>query len=292
MTRTHEVNRLVEFINHHPRLTVLTGAGISLASGLPTYRDQSGKWLYKQPITHQAFVSSTAVRRRYWHRSMNGWPAVRDARPNAAHRALALLERHDLVEHIITQNVDRLHQRSGSVSVTDLHGRVDRVRCMDCNTYQARESLQQELAALGYRALANNGPRRPDGDVAVEDDLPEDLAVPSCQRCQGMLIPDVIFYGGTVPAERVAHCQEAVSRAQALLVVGSSLQVYSGFRFCRAAAASNKAIAIINPGQTRADTLATEKFATECGPLLQVAAERLTGSGHTQNSHRGGGTVN
>jgi NAD-dependent SIR2 family protein deacetylase len=270
-----DIPALRNFVAEHPRLAVLTGAGVSASSGIPTYRDQQGTWRHSAPITHQEFIVDGDQRRRYWARSMLGWPVVREARPNAAHRALAQLERSGRVELLITQNVDRLHQRAGSHAVIDLHGRVDQVRCLACQALVCREQLQQRM--LRDNPLHNEQPRsvRPDGDADIDDELVRQFRPPACDACGGTLIPDVVFFGGAVPAQRVQHCLAAVAAADALLVVGSSLQVYSGFRFCRLASQLDKPVAIINPGITRADSMAALKCYTECESLLAALTARL-----------------
>ncbi len=260
---------LGRFFQGHAQVVVLTGAGISAASGIPTYRDDKGRWRHSEPIKHQEFIADPERRRRYWARSMRGWPAVRDARPNAAHRALAALERSGRVGTLITQNVDRLHQQAGSHRVIDLHGRLDRVRCLDCGAHQCREALQQQLTAMNpLAASAPPAKARPDGDADLPDALVEKIQVPDCKACGGVLMPDVVFFGGTVPRPRVQTCMQAVDEADALLVVGCSLQVFSGYRFCRRAAEAGKTVAIINPGITRADDLADVKWRVDCGALL------------------------
>ena len=260
---------LSQFFAQHATVAVLTGAGISAASGIPTYRDDKGCWRHSEPIKHQEFIADPERRKRYWARSMRGWPAVRDARPNAAHRALATLERSGQVSTVITQNVDRLHQRAGSQRVIDLHGRLDRVQCLDCGDLQCREQLQQRLTAMNTLAITGvTASARPDGDADLPDALVEKIQIPDCTVCGGVLMPDVVFFGGTVPRPRVSTCMQAVDDADALLVVGSSLQVYSGFRFCRRAAETGKTLAIINPGVTRADDLAAVKWRSDCGALL------------------------
>jgi NAD-dependent SIR2 family protein deacetylase len=259
---------LRRFLADHPRLVVITGAGISASSGIPTYRDREGTWRHSKPITHQEFVSDPARRRRYWARSLHGWPIVRDAKPNVAHRALAQLEQLGHIHLLITQNVDRLHQRAGSENVVDLHGRVDRVRCMACEALLHRNEIQQQLLQDNTLHNAQPAATRPDGDAEANTEFEEQLSIPDCKRCGGTLIPDVVFFGGTVPRERVALCNDAVANADAVLAVGSSLQVFSGFRFCRLAGKLGKPLAIINPGSTRADPLANLKLQGECEPLL------------------------
>ncbi|MFV8817341.1 NAD-dependent protein deacetylase [Haliea sp. E17] len=265
-----EIGQLREFLRRHPRLVVLTGAGISAASGIPTYRDDSGTWRYRTPIQHQDFLRDKATRQRYWARSMAGWPTLRDALPNAAHHAIARLESRGNIETVITQNVDRLHQRAGSRRVIDLHGRVDRVRCMHCGALSEREALQSWLEQ--HNSLDIAGTRaRPDGDSDIAATDLAQFVVPDCDHCGGDLTPDVVFYGGNVPRARVDSCRLAIERADALLVVGSSLQVYSGYRFCRLAATAGKPLAIINTGVTRADQQATLRLFEPAASLLHGA---------------------
>ncbi|MEM6582446.1 MAG: NAD-dependent protein deacetylase [Pseudomonadota bacterium] len=272
------LDRLHEFVVSYPRLTVLTGAGISADSGIPTYRDSTGSWQHSTPITHQEFTAEPARRQRYWARSLQGWPLIRDARPNSAHRALSRLEQLGYIELIITQNVDRLHQRAGSVKVIDLHGRVDQVNCLNCGWACSREHIQQQLTRQTPGTTSAVQSARPDGDADVSDEQIAAITSPTCEQCGGMLMPDVVFFGGSVPKARVEQCKEAVAAADALLVVGSSLQVFSGFRFCRLAKELDKPLAVINPGITRADAIADLKLSTHCGPLLDALLTRLVGA--------------
>lgn len=263
------ISALQRFLTDHQRVTVLTGAGISLAGGIPTYRDAAGVWQHSEPVKHQEFMQEPTRRQRYWARSMRGWPPVRDAQPTAAHAALAALERRGQVELLITQNVDRLHQRAGSEQVVDLHGRLDRVRCLDCGQLHCRNGVQVQLERDNpHHGTATAA--RPDGDADLPEALERQFVVPTCPDCDGTLMPDVVFFGGTVPGPRVQACMDALERADALLVVGSSLQVFSGFRFCRRASELQRPIAILNPGKTRADELADLKLQADCQALLQA----------------------
>jgi NAD-dependent SIR2 family protein deacetylase len=276
MTIIHpDVAELRKFLVDHKTVVVITGAGISASSGIPTYRDLQGLWRHSEPIKHQAFLAEHDQRKRYWTRSLLGWPAVRDARPNAAHLALARLENRGNISLLITQNVDRLHQRAGSSRVVDLHGRLDQVRCLQCSNIFAREQIQQRLMLANPRVAAVAVTPKPDGDAHVADKLVGQFMVPECEHCGGTLIPDVVFFGGTVPTQRVQACMHAVEQADAVLVVGSSLQVYSGFRFCRHAVQLGKTLAIINPGVTRADSMASVKLVSECESLLPAATDGL-----------------
>lgn len=280
--------QLRDTLSRWPRVIVLTGAGISIASGIPAYRDHSGRWLHSTPIQHREFLAEPRVRQRYWARSLAGWPAVRDARPSATHRTLAILEQRGQIELLVTQNVDRLHQRAGSARVVDLHGRLDRVLCLHCGDFEGREVMQQRLLLgnPGFDASPGNPSRRPDGDSSLSEDSYLRFQVPACRGCGGVLIPDVVFFGGTVPRNRVEQIHAALARADALWVIGSSLHVYSGFRFCREATRLGKPIILINPGASRADALSTVRFhhASDAllpgivNPLPQYAGQAPPGS--------------
>ncbi|CAA0121681.1 NAD-dependent protein deacetylase [Halioglobus japonicus] len=267
-TLQQDIEKLANFFVDHPRLVVLTGAGISAPSGIPTYRDRHGAWQHRSPIQEQAFLIDEQTRRRYWARSWYGWPLIRDALPNPAHHALASLEAQGRIELLITQNVDSLHQRAGSRNVLDLHGAVGRVRCLTCGAIHCRESIQEQLAGDNVWPTPAGHQPRPDGDMETPDALLDHLVLPLCPLCGGDLKPDVVFFGGSVPRENVASCHEALARADALLAIGSSLMVFSGFRFCRLAAELGKPVALINPGVTRADALACFKLSSLAGPLL------------------------
>ncbi|WOJ94197.1 NAD-dependent protein deacetylase [Congregibacter variabilis] len=261
---------------------VLTGAGVSVATGIPTYRNEAGTWLRSDPITHQEFLKDPRQRQRYWGRSLLGWPAVRDARPATAHRILAQMEAIGAITHIVTQNVDRLHQRAGSAKVTDLHGRLDRAVCLDCKTFISRDQLQSDLLRLNPGITRTTVSARPDGDADLADGIVDSVTVPCCKQCKGTLMPDVVFFGGSIPNERVLEGKLALERARCLLVVGSSLQVYSGYRFCKWARDSNKPIFLINPGLTRADDMAT-KWRIDADSGLQAIFERYCEHRKEQN---------
>lgn len=263
---------LQAFFTQHRRIVALTGAGVSTASGLPAYRDADGNWRHAQPITIQDFVGSSAARRRYWLRSGAGWPRFAAALPNGAHRALARLEAEGRLTHVITQNVDGLHQRAGSRRVTDLHGRLDRIRCLGCGALRGREDVQAELAPW-LPPPDTVGAAAPDGDVPVSGLPPVDFPVPTCE-CGGLLKPDVVFFGEAIPPVVSAEAEERVRDADALLVVGTSLMVFSGYRLVRDAASAGKSVAAINQGRTRADNLIGLKVYGDCSALLPA----LTGT--------------
>lgn len=250
---------LIDFLDLHSRVFTLTGAGISTGSGIPDYRDEHGAWKRPAPVQYADFVQRLATRQRYWARSLVGWPWFERARPNVCHDTLARWERSGVVGQLVTQNVDRLHQQAGSVRVIDLHGRLDEVVCLSCRKRRPRQRLQQTLAALNPGFVRPNADQAPDGDADIDDADLDGFEVPDCARCGGILKPDVVFFGETVPRQRVDEAVRALLAADALLVIGSSLMVYSGYRFCRLAAEHGIPIAAINPGTTRADALLTIK---------------------------------
>jgi NAD-dependent SIR2 family protein deacetylase len=268
------MSALRDFIDAHPRLAVLTGAGVSTSSGIPDYRDEQGEWKRARPVEFRPFMTDARVRQRYWSRSTVGWPIISRATPNGAHRALAHLEATGFVQSLITQNVDGLHTAAGSRNVIDLHGKLDLVRCMSCGHTLPRAELQRQLLEDNPDWARIEGRVAPDGDVDIEGRDYSGFVVPDCPRCGGILKPDVVFFGENVPPDRVARAFEDVARADALLVVGSSLMVYSGYRFAEAAANAGKPIAAINLGRTRADHLLTLKISEPCAFSLGSVAVR------------------
>jgi NAD-dependent SIR2 family protein deacetylase len=259
---------LREFIDRHERLFVLTGAGCSTASGIPDYRDDNGDWKRARPVMLQDFLAKAYTRQRYWARSLAGWQRMRAAMPNEAHRALATLERQGKIEQLVTQNVDGLHQAAGSGNVIDLHGRVDTVRCLGCQRRTTREQVQAELIARNPCFATLEAVAAPDGDADLDAVDYSTFDVPPCDMCGGLLKPDVVFFGENVPSDRVRRAMDALDRCDAMLIVGSSLMVYSGFRFPEAMARIRKPIAAINLGRTRADDLLALKIASQCTDAL------------------------
>ena len=262
-------------LERHARWFVLTGAGCSTESGIPAYRDENGIWRHKAPIQFRDFVGNEAVRKRYWARSFAGFARVQHAAPNAAHHALAQLEALDRVGLLVTQNVDRLHQKAGSRSVIDLHGQLAKVTCLSCRAELDRDAWQQELARHNPGLGTGSAPSAaPDGDAELEADYAS-VHVPACSYCGGVLKPAVVFYGETVPPERVSAAYAALADADAVLVVGSSLSIFSGYRFVRRAADLNKPIIIVNSGATRADRFAELTLPGPCAALLDAATRGL-----------------
>ena len=262
---------LRDWLDSHRAVFVLTGAGVSTNSGIPDYRGPDGEWKRRAPITYQAFTQDPAMRARYWARSFVGWPVVAAARPNRAHAALATLEARGLLSQLVTQNVDGLHQRAGHAHVVDLHGRIDQVVCLTCDTRAPRAAVQTRLAAANPEWLALTAGTAPDGDADLDDADFSRFQPPACTQCGGMLKPDVVFFGENVPRPRVQAAADALHRSDAMLVAGSSLMVYSGYRFARMAREAGLPLAILTRGRTRADDLATLKLHADCETTLAAA---------------------
>lgn len=259
-------------------IVVITGAGLSTASGIPAYRDRLGQWQHPKPVQHQDFMRLDAVRRRYWARSHVGWLTMGHAAPNTGHLALAELERRGHIALLITQNVDGLHYKAGSQAVLDLHGRIDRVRCMGCGHIHDRAVVQQWLSDANQQvdlAPLLTVRAAPDGDAHVPEACYEAFHVPACPACGGLLKPDVVFFGDNVPRERVEQAATAIDHAAGLLIVGSSLMVYSGFRYADQAHRAGKPVIAINQGVTRADALLTAKVEMDCGEALAQLAQAV-----------------
>lgn len=263
-----ELGTLQGFVESCRSLFILTGAGCSTGSGIADYRDADGQWKRQQPVSFQAFMGAELTRRRYWARSLVGWRRIRDATPNRAHRALSRLEALGRSALLVTQNVDRLHQAAGSKRVVDLHGRLDQIRCLGCQRRTPRDQFQKELEQLNPDWLALDAADAPDGDADLDAADFSAFSVPPCPVCGGVLKPDVVFFGENVPRERVDDATRALEQAEGVLVVGSSLMVYSGFRFAERAAQLGKPIAAINLGRTRADGLLTLKVEQACEQAL------------------------
>jgi len=267
---------LAGFLARHSRVLVLTGAGLSTASGIPGYRDKDGVRHGRTPIQGPEFRRSEAIRRRYWARSMVGWPTMSRAEPNAGHRAIADLEAGGHLHSVITQNVDGLHQRAGSKRLIELHGNLHHVICLECQARYSRAGLQPQLERDNPELANMLAQPLPDGDAAIEPDALQDFHAPACTACGGVLMPDVVFFGDNVPAARTAQALAEMEAADALLVVGSSLMVFSGYRFCRLAAAAGKPIAAINAGKTRADDLLSLKLELPAQEVLPRLVDLLS----------------
>ena len=258
-----DLQQIAEVVGRCSRVLVISGAGLSTASGISDYRDQAGVWKRPRPVQHQAFVQHLHWRQRYWARSQLGYPAFAQAQPNDAHSALVELEQRGQVFAVITQNVDRLHQRAGQQRVLDLHGRLDRVRCLDCGRQLERNVVQDWLQRQNPWLNEARFTPAPDGDADIELDFSR-VKIPHCPDCDGVLKPDVVFFGDAVPKADVERGYRWVEQAQALLVLGSSLMVYSSFRYVRKAHELGMPVMAINQGKTRADELFSHKANVDC----------------------------
>jgi NAD-dependent SIR2 family protein deacetylase len=265
------------------RVVVLTGAGCSTESGIPDYRGPDSAKRTRKPILYQEFTRDRLARRRYWARSAVGWRRVAGARPNPGHRALARMEEGGLVRGVVTQNVDGLHQAAGSSRVVELHGNLAEVVCLECGATEPRDALQQRLLDLNpdwshsaeLPAPFDDAESAPDGDVELSTGLESAFQVAPCLRCGGVLKPDVVFFGENVPKERVDAAWELFDEADVLLVAGSSLTVYSGYRFILGAAERNLPVGIVNLGRTRGDEIARVRVHGRTGEVLPALSDTL-----------------
>ena len=238
------------FVRERAPLFVITGAGISTASGIPDYRDGEREWKRPPPVQLQTFLASEAARARYWARSFAGWPRFAAARPNQAHEALVTLEALGHLRTLVTQNVDRLHQRAGHRDVVDLHGRLDRAVCLKCGAKRRRTEIQRWLARENP-GLDTRGAAAPDGDVDLDGVDTAQFRFPSCPECGGVLKPDVVFFGENVPRPIVASTLSSLAQSRGVLLLGTSASTFSCFRYCRHAHGHGIPLAIVNRGRTR-----------------------------------------
>jgi NAD-dependent SIR2 family protein deacetylase len=273
-----------EELGRPPRMVVVTGAGLSAASGIPTYRDHEGTWVRSEPIKGHDFRHSERARKRYWARSLAGWPLFSRARPTRAHHLLSELQSLGVVSRIVTQNIDGLHQLAGSQDVVDLHGRLDRVRCLSCHEITSRAEHQRALEQRNPAFVTAVGTLLPDGDADIDSLGEGTFTVPECRACGGMLKPDVVFFGESVSRDLVEAISHDVRACDILLGVGTSFMVYSSFRYCRLADEAGVPIAIINVGRTRADDLAAVKVAVDCTVGLEQLARSFAALGRVSKS--------
>ena len=257
-------------------VVALTGAGLSTESGIPDYRSPEAMTRARQPIHGPEFVRSPSVRKRYWGRSALGWERMRAAQPNTGHRALASLEHSGRLSRIVTQNVDRLHHKAGSRRVIELHGALAEVACLSCGAFEDRDALQARILALNPGWTTLDVTTAPDGDAELSAEQVEAFEVPGCATCGGVLKPRVVFFGDNVPRTTVDEAFAAVDAAELLLVVGSSLAVYSGYRFLRRAVERRIPVAIVNRGPVRGEEHAAVKVEQSTGVFLEALARQLT----------------
>ncbi|HEX8699383.1 MAG TPA: NAD-dependent protein deacetylase [Myxococcaceae bacterium] len=272
-----DLGALVELLRGR-RIAVLTGAGCSTESGIPDYRGPGTRARARNPIQHMEFLNRPEVRARYWARSLIGWPRFSVAQPNAAHHALADMERNGNVLGLITQNVDRLHHAAGSTRIIELHGALAEVRCLSCEGREPRAALQERLLALNPDFLQHQVELRPDGDAELPVEAVRAFRVADCLRCGGPLKPDVVFFGDNVPRPTVEAAFSMLEEADALLVAGSSLAVFSGYRFVLRASERHMPIALLNIGESRGDALADVRVEARVGEVLPQLAAALAQS--------------
>lgn len=269
----HDIEKLQSFVAEAKRMMVLTGAGLSTESGIPDYRSAS-VGLYARtshrPLQYQEFVCSAAARQRYWARNFVGWSRFSTIQPNVSHMTFSEWEKKGVVDCLVTQNVDELHRKAGSLNLIELHGSAHRVVCLSCDLQMHRNDLQETFLEInsGWSDTAIDEQIAPDGDVLLSSDLVKNFKVPPCPNCGGTLKPDVIFFGDNVPVQVVDRVYELVKSADCLLVAGSSLYVYSGYRFVHRAKTIGKKIVIINIGPTRADDIVDLKIDAKCSDVL------------------------
>jgi NAD-dependent SIR2 family protein deacetylase len=257
------------------RVCVLTGAGISTDSGIPDYRGPEGSQTRRNPIRYNEFISSQEARRRYWARSCRGWPYMRSRRPNESHLIVATLQRDGVLGPLITQNVDGLHTVAGSDPVLELHGALDTTVCLECGERRPRSDVQTEMERDNPGWVDQTAAIAPDGDVELDAELIRRFVAPRCRRCNGPLKPDVVLFGESVPRDRVQRCFAWIDACDALLVLGSSLAVYSGYRFAEAAYRLGKAVYLVNVGRNRADAIATRKIDAPLRETLTLLRKHL-----------------
>lgn len=257
-------------------VAILSGAGLSTESGIPDYRGPSGAFKRNHvPMTYQTFTRNSQARRRYWARGYLGWQQITSAQPNRGHRAVAQLEHAGIVTGVITQNVDGLHTTAGSRNVIDLHGRLDRVTCLECGERYPRQHIHDRLAVVNADWNVTASVVNPDGDAEIPDEALDGFVEVACEACDGMLKPDVVYFGENVPVDRVDDAWTMLDQARSLLVLGSSLHVFSGRRFVVKAAQQNKPVVIINSGPTRCDDIATLKIDAPLGDTLTELSQQL-----------------
>lgn len=269
--RAGSIAELAGFLSSHRSIVALTGAGCSTGSGIPAYRDESGRWRRRQPIFYQDFLADPVMRRRYWARSFFGWRVMQQAGPGGTHAALAALAASGRLSGLITQNVDGLHQRAGHADVIELHGGLERVLCLECGLGSTRDELQQRLELLNPDWAPEVLGINPDGDAELDERAYPGFRIADCSDCRGTLKPDVVFFGESVPRDRLAAADRLVEEADAMLIVGTSLVVWSGYRLARLAAERRIPIVAVNNGLTRADGMLDFKLEGDCGAVMEQA---------------------
>lgn len=266
---------LINELKDKHKIWILTGAGISAPSGIPTYRDDKGNWKSANPIQHNEFINHQSYRQRYWARSMVGWKMTGRAKPNATHHAITALQNTGRVSQLVTQNVDGLHNIADSKNIIDLHGRLSEITCLDCNEISKRSDYQPRLVENNSELDDYKATIMPDGDANVEDFDVSKVNVPPCLNCGGTLMPNVVFFGGIVPRPRVDKAFSTLAESDCILVVGSSLKVFSGFRFPRWASQNNLPMYAVNQGEMRGQELFNHIITEPCEEVLPLIAQEL-----------------
>lgn len=273
--RDSTIDDLVTFVVENQPLCVITGAGCSTESGIFDYRGTDGQWKRPPPVHLDEFLRSKAARQRYWARSMLGWPRFYAARPNVAHKSLAHLEARGFIQTVVTQNVDDLHEKAGHKVVIPLHGTLATVTCLACGQRVFRQSIQEWLATENTRFVQAAVPADAGGEATYSVEIDESFNVPSCSSCGGVLKPDVVFFGDNVASKVKAAAQHAVEIASGLLVIGSSLMVYSSFRLVKEAVRRSQPVAILGRGVTRGDEHANLRIHAEIGQTIDLLTKKL-----------------
>lgn len=269
----NDIKILEDFLLSKPNILVLTGAGISTESGIPDYRSE-GVGLYARsnhrPIQHIEFIKSSEIRKRYWARNFIGWPRFSSIQPNSTHYSLAKFEREGRIQGIVTQNVDKLHTKAGSKNIIELHGSGYIVICLSCDYQISRHDFQLILNTLNPNFInSTENMIRPDGDVDIPQKFIDNFQLPNCPKCKnGNLKPEIVFFGDNVPKERIEKITCMLYNSDGLLVLGSSLLVFSGYRLILQAKDLNLPIAIVNIGETRGDQFADIKLSAKCGDII------------------------
>jgi len=275
-TESMALESLITKLKNKRNIWILSGAGISAPSGIPTYRDHKGQWKSANPIQHLEFIHQEPYRQRYWARSMVGWKLTGDARPNASHKAITELQKNGRVSQIVTQNVDSLHRIAGSKQVIDLHGRLSEIKCLDCNEIRLRSDYQHRLIENNPELDQYQAKILPDGDADVEDFDMSQITIPPCENCGGVLMPNVVFFGGIVPKHRVDKAYQTLGKSDCLLVIGSSLKVFSGFRFPRWASQQGLPLYAINQGEMRGQELFDHIVCEPCEKVLPIISHEIS----------------
>lgn len=270
-----ELTQLINVLKNKHKIWILTGAGISLASGIPTYRDDKGQWKSANPIQHNEFIQYESYRQRYWARSMVGWKLSGRALPNAAHHAITAMQQTGKVSQIVTQNVDNLHTVAKANNVIDLHGRLTEIKCLQCDTIFKRSEFQPRLVKNNPLLDQYEAEIRPDGDANVEDFDMSSITIPACEKCGGVLMPNVVFFGGIVPKSRVEKAFNTLAESDCLLVIGSSLKVFSGFRFPKWADQNKLPLYAVNQGEMRGKEMFDFILPESCEEVLPIIAKEI-----------------